>query len=79
MIPGCKGFYIISMCFDELILFFIDHLVFMVVFSFSTLLSHLLHLHDNLLGMSSVYGVHSNCASQVLPTIQFCKCLDHFD
>jgi hypothetical protein len=28
MIPGCKGFYIISMCFDELILFFINHLVF---------------------------------------------------
>jgi hypothetical protein len=66
MAPGCKRFtlYIMSACSDELILFFISHLDFMVLFSFSAPLSCLLHLHDNLLGrgtVSSVFGVNSNC------------------
>jgi hypothetical protein len=37
MVPGCKRFtlYIMSACSDGLTLFFISHLDFMVLFSFS--------------------------------------------
>jgi hypothetical protein len=83
-VPGCKRFtlYIMSACSDELIPFFISHLDFMVLFSFSAPLSCLLHLHDNLLGrgtVSSVFGVNLIVRIQVLTMIQLCRYLDHLD